>query len=151
MEISMPPSHVALSGDLHVQIAFTSFTPLLLQLSRLEGNLAQPLTTFPVFFNASALSHNSTIVKIPCGFFSRGGQYYVLVKKKPLGTLKNEHCLYQFLEIIFLPQVQVTLPFSTTKTLRSSRGVWTFGGRCLSWPWPRSTSRRIRKVPSRLS
>lgn len=85
----MPPSHVALSGDLHVQIVSTSFTPLLLQLSRLEGNLAQPLTTFSVFPEVGALTQNSTIVKIPCGYFSRGGQYYILVKKKPIGRLKT--------------------------------------------------------------
>ncbi|KAG5865113.1 hypothetical protein JTB14_003759 [Gonioctena quinquepunctata] len=81
----MPPSHVALSGDLHVQIASSSFPPLLLQLSRLEGNLAQPLTTFSVYPEAKALTNNSTIVKIPCGYFSRGGQYYVLVKKQSIG------------------------------------------------------------------
>ncbi|CAG9823776.1 unnamed protein product [Phaedon cochleariae] len=88
VEILMPPSHVALSGDLHVQIASSSFPPLLMQLSRLEGDSAQPLTTFPVYPVARALKMNSTVVKIPCGYFSRGGQYYVLVKKQPIG-LKN--------------------------------------------------------------
>ncbi|KAJ8922025.1 hypothetical protein NQ315_008664 [Exocentrus adspersus] len=86
MEISMPPSHVALSGDLHVRIASSSFPPLLLQLSRLEGNMAQLLTNISVFPEASALAQNSTTVKIPCGYFSKGGLYYILVKKKPIGT-----------------------------------------------------------------
>lgn len=81
----MPPSHVALSGDLKVQIVSTSFPPLILQLSRLEGILAQPLTTFAVLPEARALASNSTVVNIPCGYFSRGGQYYVLVKKQPIG------------------------------------------------------------------
>ncbi|XP_018569476.1 uncharacterized protein LOC108909578 isoform X2 [Anoplophora glabripennis] len=116
LEISMPPSHVALSGDLHVQIAFTSFTPLLLQLSRLEGNLAQPLTTFPVFSNASAPPKNSTIVKIPCGYFSKGGQYYILVKKKPVGssnitTLDNQDTsvITRSLDVRWpMPQLTVT-------------------------------------------
>lgn len=78
----MAPSHTALSGDFHVQITSSSFPPLLLQLSRLEGNVAQPLTTFPVYPEARALKMNTTIVKIPCGYFSRGGQYYVLLKKQ---------------------------------------------------------------------
>lgn len=86
IKLLMPPSHVALSGDLHIQIASSSFPPLLLQLSRLEGNLAQPLTTLSVLPVASALAMNITVVKIPCGYFSRGGQYYVLVKKQPIGT-----------------------------------------------------------------
>lgn len=79
----MPPSHMALSGDLQLQIVSSSFPPLVLQLSRLEGNVAQPLTTFPVLPEAQALALNVTVVKIPCGYFSRGGQYYVLLKKQP--------------------------------------------------------------------
>ncbi|KYB29521.1 hypothetical protein TcasGA2_TC032006 [Tribolium castaneum] len=85
IELSMPPSHIALSGDLHIQITSSSFPPLMLQLSRLEGNIAQPLTTFPVLPEARALSLNTTIVKIPCGYFSKGGQYYILIKKQPIG------------------------------------------------------------------
>lgn len=87
----MPPSHVALNGDLRVQIISTSFPPLILQLSRLEGILAQPLTTISVLPEASALANNSTVVNIPCGYFSRGGQYYVLVKKQPVGKLLKKH------------------------------------------------------------
>ncbi|RZC37859.1 hypothetical protein BDFB_012842, partial [Asbolus verrucosus] len=82
----MPPSHIALSGDLHIQITSSSFPPLMLQLSRLEGNIAQPLTTFPVLPEARALTLNTTVVKIPCGYFSRGGQYYILLKKQPIGS-----------------------------------------------------------------
>ncbi|CAH0553889.1 unnamed protein product [Brassicogethes aeneus] len=89
IELSMPPSHTALSGDLHVQITSNSFPPLLLQLSRLEGNVAQPLTTFPVYPEATALKKNATIIKIPCGYFSRGGQYYVLVKKQTVPGAEN--------------------------------------------------------------
>lgn len=80
VEITMPPSHTALSGDLHIQIAASSFPPLLLQLSRLEGETIQALTTFPVLPEARALALNTTIVTIPCGYFSKGGQYYVLFK-----------------------------------------------------------------------
>lgn len=90
IELLMPPSHVALNGDLRVQIISTSFPPLILQLSRLEGILAQPLTTISVLPEASALANNSTVVNIPCGYFSRGGQYYVLVKKQPIGKF----CLF---------------------------------------------------------
>ncbi|XP_065157281.1 uncharacterized protein gogo [Atheta coriaria] len=82
VEITMPPSHTALSGDLHIQIAASSFPPLLLQLSRLEGETIQALTTFPVLPEARALALNTTIVTIPCGYFSKGGQYYVLFKKQ---------------------------------------------------------------------
>lgn len=78
----MPPSHTALSGDLHVHIISSSFPPLLLQLSRLEGDATRTLTTFPVLPEASALSRNRTIVKVPCGFFSKGGIYFVLIKKQ---------------------------------------------------------------------
>lgn len=78
----MPPSHTALSGDLHVQIASSSFPPLLLQLSRLDGDITHTLSTIPVLPEAKALTLNTTIVKIPCGYFSKGGQYYVLIKKR---------------------------------------------------------------------
>lgn len=84
IEVSIPPSHTALSGDLHIQLTSSSFPPLLLQLSRLEGDVTQTLTTFSVLPEATALSLNKTIVKIPCGYFSKGGQYYVLLKKKPI-------------------------------------------------------------------
>lgn len=79
----MPPSHTALSGDLHIQLRAHSFPPLLLQLSRLEGGDVQMLTTFPVLPEARASSVNITLVKVPCGYFSKGGQYYVLFKKLP--------------------------------------------------------------------
>lgn len=78
----MPFSHTALSGDLHLEILSSSFPPLLLQLARLEDDSTQTLTTFPVFPEAKALSINKTIVKIPCGYFSKGGQYYVLLKRR---------------------------------------------------------------------
>lgn len=78
----MPPSHTALSGDFHILIKSSSFQPLLLQLSRLENEIVQSLTTFPVLPEASFLARNVTPVKIPCGYFSRGGQYYVLLKKQ---------------------------------------------------------------------
>ncbi|XP_063909126.1 uncharacterized protein LOC135126861 isoform X3 [Zophobas morio] len=90
IELSMPPSHIALSGDLHIQITSSSFPPLMLQLSRLEGNVAQPLTTFPVLPEARALTLNTTIVKIPCGYFSKGGQYYILLKKQPMGNTSSD-------------------------------------------------------------
>jgi hypothetical protein len=90
IELSMPLSHIALSGDLDIQITSSSFPPLMLQLSRLEGNIAQPLTTFPVLPEARALSLNTTIVKIPCGYFSKGGQYYILLKKQPIGNTTSE-------------------------------------------------------------
>nr|XP_023026776.1 uncharacterized protein LOC111514755 [Leptinotarsa decemlineata] len=109
IELTMPPSHVALSGDLHVQIVSSSFPPLLLQLSRLEGNLAQPLTTFPVYPEAGALAKNTTIVKIPCGYFSRGGQYYVLVKKQPIGS-KNITKLSQQDESVIRRSLDVRWP-----------------------------------------
>ncbi|KAF2884467.1 hypothetical protein ILUMI_21705, partial [Ignelater luminosus] len=83
VELSLPPSHTALSGDLHVEIASSSFPPLLLQLSRLEGSGTQALTTIQVLPEARALSLNKTIVKIPCGYFSRGGTYFILLKKQP--------------------------------------------------------------------
>lgn len=80
--MSIPPSHTALSGDLHIQVTSSSFPPLLLQLTRLDGDITQTLTTFPIFPEARALSLNKTIVKIPCGYFSKGGQYIVLIKKQ---------------------------------------------------------------------
>lgn len=80
----MPPSHIALSGDLHIKIVSSSFLPLVVQLSRLEGNAVHPLTTFPVYPEASALNKNLTVVKVQCGYFSRGGQYYVQIKKQPI-------------------------------------------------------------------
>lgn len=82
VEVSIPPSHTALSGDLHIQLISSSFPPLLLQLSRLDGDVTETLTTFPVYPEARALKLNKTIVNIPCGYFSKGGQYYVLIKKQ---------------------------------------------------------------------
>lgn len=90
VEVSVPPSHIALSGDLHIQIVSSSFPPLLLQLSRLEGETTLTLITFNVLPEARALSLNTTVVKIPCGFFSKGGQYYILVKKQPTPGDKND-------------------------------------------------------------
>lgn len=91
VEVSIPPSHAALSGDLHIQLTSSSFPPLLLQLSRLDGDVTQVLTTFPVLPEARALSLNTTLIKIPCGYFSRGGQYYVLLKKQSMtGNKTNE-------------------------------------------------------------
>lgn len=66
-----------------MEIASSSFPPLLLQLSRLEGTGTQALTTIQVLPEARALSLNKTIVKIPCGYFSRGGTYFILLKKQP--------------------------------------------------------------------
>lgn len=86
----IPPSHTALSGDLHIQLTSSSFPPLLLQLSRLEGDVTQTLTTFPVLPEARALSLNKTLVKIPCGYFSKGGQYYVLIKKQLILSNVNQ-------------------------------------------------------------
>ncbi|XP_044259174.1 uncharacterized protein LOC123007794 isoform X2 [Tribolium madens] len=112
IELSMPPSHIALSGDLHIQITSSSFPPLMLQLSRLEGNIAQPLTTFPVFPEARALSLNTTIVKIPCGYFSKGGQYYILLKKQPIGNSSVEDSnsvITRSLDVRWpMPQLSVT-------------------------------------------
>lgn len=82
--MTLPQFHTALSGDLHVEIASSSFPPLLLQLSRLEGSITQALTTIQVLPEARALSLNKTIVKIACGYFSKGGTYFVLVKKQPV-------------------------------------------------------------------
>ncbi|XP_017775966.1 PREDICTED: uncharacterized protein LOC108562210 isoform X2 [Nicrophorus vespilloides] len=82
LEILMPPSHTALSGDLHLQVKSSSFPPLLLQLSRVEGDATQTLATFPVLPEARNLALNSTLVRIPCGYFSKGGEYYVLLKKQ---------------------------------------------------------------------
>ncbi|CAG9769137.1 unnamed protein product [Ceutorhynchus assimilis] len=84
LEIIMPPSHIALSGDYHIRIVSSSFLPLVVQVSRLEGNIVQSLTTFPVYPEASALNKNLTLVKVQCGYFSKGGQYYVQIKKQPI-------------------------------------------------------------------
>ncbi|XP_056635402.1 uncharacterized protein LOC130444338 isoform X1 [Diorhabda sublineata] len=84
IQFSIPRSHVALGGDLHVEIISTSFPPLLLQLSRSEKNSVKILTTFPVFPKAGILPNNFT-VNIPCGHFSREGLYYIIIKKQPIG------------------------------------------------------------------
>ncbi|CAG9864192.1 unnamed protein product [Phyllotreta striolata] len=84
IHLSLPLVHVALSGDLQVQIIASAFPPLLMQLSRLEGNVVKPLTTFPIYPKASGISSNVT-AKIPCGYFSREGLYYIVVKKQPIG------------------------------------------------------------------
>lgn len=80
----IPPSHVALSGDLHIRIVSSSFLPLVVQLSRLDSGAVHSLTTFPVYPEASALNRNLTLVKVQCGYFSKGGQYYVQIKKQPI-------------------------------------------------------------------
>lgn len=63
-------------------ITSSSIPPLLLQLSRLDGDTIQTLTTFPVLPEASPLASNRTIVKVPCGFFSKSGLYFILLKKQ---------------------------------------------------------------------
>ncbi|KAF5289454.1 hypothetical protein FQR65_LT11827 [Abscondita terminalis] len=85
----LPPSHTALSGDLHVEIVSSSFTPLLLQVSRVEGTGTQALTTIQVLPEARALSLNKTLVKIPCGYFSKGGVHFVLLKKQSTSFGEN--------------------------------------------------------------
>ncbi|KAB0800461.1 hypothetical protein PPYR_06201 [Photinus pyralis] len=89
VSLLLPPSHTALSGDLHVEIASSSFPPLLLQVSRVEGTGTQALTTIQVLPEARALSLNKTIVKVPCGYFSRGGTHFVLLKKQPISYGDN--------------------------------------------------------------
>ncbi|XP_060524261.1 uncharacterized protein LOC132700756 isoform X2 [Cylas formicarius] len=84
INVVVPPSHIALSGDLNISIGSSSFLPLVVQLSRLEGNKAQPLTTFPVYPEAGALKRNLTVAKIQCGYFSKGGQYYIQIKRQPI-------------------------------------------------------------------
>ncbi|XP_050312720.1 uncharacterized protein LOC126747859 isoform X1 [Anthonomus grandis grandis] len=84
MEAIMPRTHVALSGDLQINIVSESFLPLVVQLSRLEGTVVQPLTAFPVYPEASALRRNLTLVQLECGYFSKGGQYYVQIRKQPI-------------------------------------------------------------------
>lgn len=84
IHLSLPLVHVALSGDLQVQIIASSFPPLLMQLSRLEGNAVRPLTTFPIFPKATEIPNNIS-VNIPCGYFSREGLYYIVIKKQPIG------------------------------------------------------------------
>ncbi|GJQ74469.1 hypothetical protein Trydic_g21338 [Trypoxylus dichotomus] len=90
IELLMPPSHTALSGDFHILIKSSTFQPLLLQLSRLENEVVQTLTTFPVLPEANSLLRNVTSVKIPCGYFSKGGQYYVLLKRQPTEEMLAE-------------------------------------------------------------
>ncbi|XP_071051599.1 uncharacterized protein [Onthophagus taurus] len=114
LDLLMAPSHTALSGDFHVQIRSSLFPPLLLQLSRLDqNNSVQTLTTFPVLPEARSLSRNLTIVKIPCGYFSKGGQYYILLKKKPIGENKNgndrEEMITRSLDVRWpMPQLLLT-------------------------------------------
>ncbi|KAF5301841.1 hypothetical protein FQA39_LY10626 [Lamprigera yunnana] len=85
----LPPSHTVLSGDLHVEVISSSFPPLLLQVSRVEGTVTQVLTTIQVLPEARALSLNKTLVKIPCGYFSRGGIHFILLKKQPMSFGNN--------------------------------------------------------------
>ncbi|XP_076253063.1 thrombospondin-1 like protein golden goal isoform X3 [Rhynchophorus ferrugineus] len=112
--IRMPPSHIALSGDLNIEIVSSSFLPLVVQLSRLEGNVAQPLTTFPVYPEAGALKRNLTVAKIHCGYFSRGGQYYVQIKNQPIlgpnsTDLSDSQIITRSLDVRWpMPQLVVT-------------------------------------------
>ncbi|XP_066150361.1 uncharacterized protein gogo isoform X2 [Euwallacea fornicatus] len=114
LEIIISPSHVALSGDLHIKIVSSAFLPLVVQLSRLEGSTVRPLTTFPVYPEASALNKNLTLVKVQCGYFSRGGQYYIQIKKQPiLGINSTESGDSQIITKVIdvrwpMPQLTVT-------------------------------------------
>lgn len=77
VHMSIPPSHTALSGDLHVHITAARIPAgVVLQLSRLDGSTAHVLYTVPALTDARAQA-NITIMEIPCGLFSRGGEYYV--------------------------------------------------------------------------
>ncbi|XP_044756599.1 uncharacterized protein LOC123315099 [Coccinella septempunctata] len=80
IKITVPSSHTTLSGDVDVEIQSSSTAPLSVQLFRLEGNSVQSLANFSVF--PEALRQNNTKLIIPCGYFSRGGKYYVLARKK---------------------------------------------------------------------
>ncbi|KAL1506427.1 hypothetical protein ABEB36_005798 [Hypothenemus hampei] len=114
LEIIIPPSHVALSGDLHIRIVSSSFLPLVFQLSRLEGNSVHPLTNFPIYPEASALNKNLTIIKVQCGYFSRGGQYYVQIKKKPIPGINSSNTddsgvITKIIDVRWpMPQISVT-------------------------------------------
>ncbi|XP_048526054.1 uncharacterized protein LOC109534664 isoform X2 [Dendroctonus ponderosae] len=111
LEIIMPPSHVALSGDLHIKIVSSSFLPLVVQVSRLEGSSVHPLTTFPVYPEASALKKNLTLVRVQCGYFSRGGQYYVQIKKQPILSINSSdsETITKVIDVRWpMPQLTVT-------------------------------------------
>lgn len=120
LHLTVPPSHTALSGDLHIQVSGTwpqttsvtnifssNFTSsktslksnLFLRLSRLDGDVTQILFTMEARPDArttklvqegggsdrdanvnktlSSVTSGTTVFKLPCGLFSRGGAYYV--------------------------------------------------------------------------
>ncbi|XP_018332214.1 uncharacterized protein LOC108741789 isoform X2 [Agrilus planipennis] len=93
-DVHMLSSHVVLGGDFVVEIISSSFSPLVLELSHLEGESTKILTSLNVYPEARALSLNKTTVKVACGYFIKGGQYYVTLKPQPPrrmgnGTVKN--------------------------------------------------------------
>lgn len=83
--LQIPPSHTALSGDLHVQLTLPADGPQYeIRLFRVDGGTPHHL--YGAAVRRDARSNNLTIVRLPCGLFSRGGDYYVDL----VDTEKNE-------------------------------------------------------------
>lgn len=90
LHLIVPPSHIALSGDLHIQIAGRAAGSLpqnlILDILRQDDDInVQLITTLQVLPDARAYNTNVTTLKLPCGLFSRGGPYILrLTVRQPI-------------------------------------------------------------------
>lgn len=92
VHLQVPPAHTALSGDVHVQVTLGPGSPAgpKLKLYRAEtGRDPRLLYSAQVLPDARS-STNISIVEIPCGFFSRGGDYYIDVVDVTLNETEAE-------------------------------------------------------------
>lgn len=88
IKVSVPSTHTTLSGDVHVEIKSASTAALSVQLFRQEGKSVRSLANFSVFPELSTKNH--TELNIPCGYFSTGGKYYVLVRERNFNELYGD-------------------------------------------------------------
>lgn len=92
VHLQVPPAHTALSGDVHVQVTVGAGGPsnTQLRLYRVDvGHDPRVLYAEQIIPDARSTT-NTTILKIPCGFFGRGGDYYIDVVDASLNETDAE-------------------------------------------------------------
>lgn len=117
---------------MHIISISRPIPPLLLQLSRLDGDTVRTLTTFPVLPEANTLSLNRTIVKVPCGFFSKSGLYFILLKMQSVTkniTTGDDLVITRSLDVRWpMPQISLTPEHVETYPERPVMAILEFPG-----------------------
>lgn len=90
--LQVPPSHTALSGDLHVQVTVPLYSEnhYQLRLYRAENGLTSHLLYTSQVLRDARSQSNTTLVKLPCGMFYKGGEYYIDLVDTTLNETEQE-------------------------------------------------------------